>query len=202
MTIQMSQLFIYTPSPPASLRQFVEFWAERYHDPHELLYTQNINGPPTAAGFADLFRWKIGNRYFKSKKRLLKQCFIDRLGEAGPLLKQLAGQERREIARRFLNNFKDGGAIWRIFWLHCWDPNFPIYDQHVHRAMIFIKDKDNGKMEELGKFNHAEKVVQLYLDRYLPFFDEFPQMENRKLDKALWRFGKSLVDRSLPRIRK
>lgn len=198
MPIQMSQLFIYTPSPPDSLRQFVEFWAERYHDPHELLYTGNINGPHTADGLAALFRWKIGNKLFSNKLPLLKRCFIDRLGEAGPLLKGLGGQAHREIACRFLNHFKDGGAIWRIFWLHCWDDNFPIYDQHVHRAMTFIKD--NGKKEELGKFNHSKKV-QLYLDRYLSFFDEFPQMEDRKVNKAQWRFGKSLLDRSLPRVR-
>ncbi len=198
MTIQMSQLFIYTPSPPASLRQFIEFWAERYRWQNEELYTPNINGPHTAAALEDLFKWKIGNKLFANKLPLLKRCFIDRRAEAEKLLKELAGRERREIACRFLDRFKDGGAIWRIFWLHCWDTRFPIYDQHVHRAMTFIKD--NRKMEELGKFTHAKKV-QLYLDRFLPFFVEFQGLNGRTVDMALWRFGKSLLDRSLPPVR-
>ena len=192
MTIQMSQLFIYTPSPPTSLRHFVEFWAERYRWQNMDLYTHNIAGPHTPDGLANLFKWKIGNKLFANKLPLLKRCFIDRRAEAEKLLRELVACEHREIARRFLNHFKDGGAIWRIFWLHCWNTRFPIYDQHVHRAMTFIKD--NGQTEELGKFNNAKKV-QLYLDHFLPFFDEFQGMDGRTVDMALWQFGKTLSRR-------
>jgi hypothetical protein len=198
MSIPLNQLFIYAPSPPNSLRHFVEFWAERYHYPQEFLYTQNINGPHTVARLGDLFKWKIGNKLFASKLPLLKRCFIDRRSQAKKLLREDAACDSREVAQGFLDYFKDGGAIWRIFWLHCWNPRFPIYDQHVHRAMTFIKD--NKRMDELGKFNHAKKV-QLYLDHYLPFIDEFHGMDGRKVDQALWRFGKSLKDRSLPPLR-
>ena len=195
MSIRLNQLFIYTPSAPTSLCHFIEFWAERYRWQNEELYTENIAGPHTPAGLADLFKWKIGNKLFANKLPLLKRCFIDRRAEADKLLKKLATRQPREVARRFLDHFKDGGAIWRIFWLHCWDTRLPIYDQHVHRAMTFIED--GGQMEELGRYNHARKV-ELYLDRYLPFFDEFQRMDGRKVDKALWQFGKSLKDASLP----
>jgi hypothetical protein len=198
MTIQMCQLFIYTPSAPTSLRHFVEFWAERYRWPNDDLYAQNIAPPYTAEKLGQLFKWKIGDKLFASKLPLLKECFINRRAEAEKLVMQLASYKPREVARRFLGQFKDGGAIYRIFWLHCWDTRFPIYDQHVHRAMTFIKN--NGQTEELGKYSHEEKV-QLYLDRYLSFFDEFRGLDGRKVDQALWRFGKSLQDSSLPPLR-
>jgi hypothetical protein len=176
------------------MREFVEFWADRYYDPNEPLYTENISGPHTAEGLGKLFKWKIGRRDFGSKLPRLNKCFINRSLDAEHLLTELAACERRELARRFLDHFNEGGAIYRIFWLHCWDPRFPIYDQHAHRAMTYIMD--HGKMEEIKKKD--EEKVRLYLDRYLPFFDEFPEMDDRRVDKALWRFGKSLEDLSLP----
>jgi hypothetical protein len=198
MTIGTHQLFIYAPSPPTSLGHFVEFWASRYRWPNDDLYTQNIAGLRTAEALGQLFKWKIGNKLFASKLPLVEKCFINRSAEAEALVQQLAPCPPREAARSFLDQFKDGGAIYRIFWLHCWDARFPIYDQHVHRAMTFIRDA--GRNEELGKFSH-EKKVQLYLDRYLSFFDEFCGLDRRRVDQALWRFGKSLQDGSLPPLR-
>ena len=42
---------------------------------------------------------------------------------------------------------------------------FPIYDQHVHRAMVFVEE---GRFEELDTFSE-EEVVEFYLTRYLRF---------------------------------
>src|SRR5262249_331470 len=145
MTIKMDQLFIYTPTPPRSLRQFVEFWAARYSWQNEELYTGNITGPHTAKRLEELFRWKIDKRWFASTLPHLQQCFINHRAKAGRLVKELARCESCKAARRFLDQFREGGTIWRIFWLHCWDTRFPIYDQHVHRAMTFILD--GGRME-------------------------------------------------------
>jgi hypothetical protein len=111
MTIQMCQLFIYTSSPPTSLRHFVEFWAERYHWPNHRLYAQIITAPHTAEKLGQLFKWKIGNRLFASKLPVLKKCFMDRDAEAEKLVKQLALREPRDIARHFLDHFKDGARF-------------------------------------------------------------------------------------------
>src|SRR5437868_3388832 len=116
MSIRMRQLFIYTPSAPSSLRHFIEFWAERYYYRDEALYSNNINGPHTPGSLGSLFLWKIGNKLFTSKLPLLNRCFIERRVEAKKLIRGLAAHEPREIARRFLDHFNDGGAIWRIFW--------------------------------------------------------------------------------------
>ena len=198
MAIQMNHLWVYARSTPDSLHDFIEFWAKRYYYPYEHLYTQNIGGPHTPEGLSDLFKWKIGTQYFASKLPRLKENFIDRHAEAEKLSKEIANREPRENARCFLEHFREGGAIHRIFWLHCWNTRHPIYDQHVHRAMAFIQG--NGEREELPKFKPDEQI-ELYLDRYLSFFDEFRGLDGREVDKALWQFGKSLKDGSLPRIR-
>ncbi len=45
----------------------------------------------------------------------------------------------------------------------------PLYDQNVHRAMIFIED---GSEEELEGYSDKEKI-EFYLKRYLPFVQQF-----------------------------
>ena len=95
----------------------------------------------------------------------------------------------------FLRDFlsRPGGAIWRIFWLHCHYPNkFPIYDQHVHRAMACIigmksleipkKNQDkvkatNKRISESDKA-HARCIQRLH--HYMRICDQilklFPQL--------------------------
>jgi hypothetical protein len=108
---------------------------------------------------------------------------------------ELAGHESRAVAECFLDHFKQGGAVYRIFWLHCWDTRCPIYDQHVHRAMTFIRA--NKQVAETSRFTEAARI-QCYLNEYLPFVEGFRGIDSRAVDKALWRFGKSLKDGSLP----
>ncbi|MGB8412392.1 MAG: hypothetical protein WCE23_06155, partial [Candidatus Binatus sp.] len=79
--------------------------------------------------------------------------------------------------------------------LHCCRPEFPMYDQHVHRAMTFIEE---GQRDELGKKPDHRKI-EIYLTRYLSFYKEqFVRIEPRRVDKALWAFGKFLKTSGLP----
>jgi hypothetical protein len=184
-----------TPDP-ASTREFVEFWALRYYDPHENLYAANINCPHHTEGtLTELFRWKIGAWLFaRNFERTVQRHFLDRIDKARALHPDISAED-------FLHDrFPDGGAIYRIFWLHCWHPKrFPIYDQHVHRAMTFICD---GKMEELSGYGDEEKI-QKYLDCYIPFFESFRNLDlafdlerdgisSRKADRALMAFGQAI----------
>jgi hypothetical protein len=74
---------------------------------------------------------------------------------------------------------------------------FPIYDQHVHRAMAFIQ---TGALEEIPT-DDAQKIAS-YIHRYLPFHATFAgigiQSVNRAVDKALWAFGKFLSEANFP----
>jgi hypothetical protein len=94
----------------------------------------------------------------------------------------------REALTTFLN--RPGGAIWRIFWLHLQHPKrFPIYDQHVHRAMAYMLDRPNEQREIPAR--HKAKV-DFYLREYCPFFASFDGCEKRQVDRALWTFGRFL----------
>ncbi len=137
----------------------------------------------------ELFIWKNGTRLSDSKDISVRTNYINRIDELKEFTQNFEAVE-------FLNRFSDGGAIWRIFWLHCFRPEeFPIYDQHVHRAMIFIK---RGIIEEIPSYD--PKKVAEYVSHYLPFYTTFTGFNNREVDKALWSFGKFIKDNNFPMI--
>jgi hypothetical protein len=68
--------------------------------------------------------------------------------------------------------------------------HFPIYDQHVHRAMAFMRKWPEAKLE-IPADNPTK--VRSYLEVYRPFFfDHFAACDPRKADRALWSFGRFL----------
>ena len=179
-------MFIYQPLQ-ATLDQFVEFWSLRYAYIDEQLYINNIGQYLTEQRILDLFRWKNGTPLSNRKLASVNRNFIQRRQE----LIQLPPEEN---VTNFLNLFINGGAIWRIFWLHCWQPDrFPIYDQHVHRAMTFIQ---TGVAEEIPQYD--PRKVEAYINRYLPFHSQFAAIDGRSVDKALWSFGKFLKEANFP----
>jgi len=164
-----------------SATAFVNYWAPQYNYKNESLYADNIGKSLTVKRINELFEWKNGFRLSQSKQRSVDNNYISRISE----LKRVS---RSASANTFLSQFDAGGAIWRIFWLHCWNPDrFPIYDQHVHRAMGFI---ERQVVEEIP-ISDAKKV-ESYIERYLPFHKKFRGINSRSVDRALWFFGKSL----------
>ena len=122
--------------------------------------------------------WKNGSRLSEAKRKSVRENFVDRLKELDQLPDGWG-------PRKFLERFSKGGAIWRIFWLHCVRREFPIFDQHVYRAMAFIQ---TGQKSELQIDD--ERKIDLYIECYLPFHAQFGDIDPRQLDQALWTFGK------------
>jgi hypothetical protein len=171
--------------------QFVEFWSARYKDTQEDLYMINVGQELTTERILSLYQWKNGTPLSERKQASVLRNFVDRREE-------LSQHQPDASARAFLDHFANGGAIWRIFWLHCWAPDrFPIYDQHVHRAMTFIT---NGVCEEIPQYD--ARKVDAYIESYLPFHAKFDGMNGRDVDKALWTFGKFLKFAEVPQISK
>lgn len=164
-----------------SENKFVEFWSRQYTDINEQKYYDNIFSPLTKQSILELFWWKNNGSLSTKKKDSVEENYCR--SNAVPDLTSL---ENSQLLREFLSHA--GGAIWRIFWLHCNYPkNFPIYDQHVHRAMAVIK----GFAEmEIPKSNKGK--VEWYIKYYLVFYRSFDveYEDHRKVDKALWSFGK------------
>ena len=188
MAVEADHLITYRPCS-ASPEEFVEFWASQYQYGQEGLYTDNIGRRPlTPPRIQDLYIWKNGGKLSGSKEQSVRRNFVARIDECQRL-------PTDTTAREFLDRYPTGGAIWRIFWLHCWRPaQFPIYDQHVHRAMSFIE----GHAEELAGMKDVEKI-EAYLRRYLPFWRRlFRGLDGRQVDRALWVFGKFIKTSTFP----
>jgi len=181
-------MIIYQPLQ-ATPQQFFEFWSLRYQDKQEHLYLSNIGKDLSMQRILDLYQWKNGTPLSARKLTSVLENFVRRSVELAQLPPDINAND-------FLLHFKNGGAIWRIFWLHCWQPNrFPIYDQHVHRAMTFIR---NGVSEEIPQYD--PRKIQTYLDIYLPFHAQFSGIDGRAVDKALWAFGKFINEVQFPLV--
>ena len=121
-----------------------------------------------------LYEWKNGGKISAAKTESIKKNY------PAELLKN--------AEERYLSPKCDGGPIWNTFYLQVLElGKWPIFDQHTHRAMRYIK---SGSIEELP--SAKSKVLDVYREEYLPFFDEFPFEDNRRVDKALFSFGRFL----------
>lgn len=173
--------FIVYKSTRVPPKAFVEFWAAQYTGYDEVVYEENVGRELTEARLLTLFAWKNGRPLSKAKRESVLMNFAARSGE-------LAKTRQDESAADLLHRFREGGAIWRIFWLHCWQPaQFPIYDQHVHRAMCFVQ---TGKPGEIPASD--PKKIDSYLRSYMPFHAQFLGLAPRLVDKGLWAFGRFL----------
>lgn len=186
-----TRMFVYR-CDAATHSEFVEFWHRLYSDKDmrldDELYTPNILGPHTRETLLSLFKWKVGDRFFQTHLPGIQRNFIDRMKVAASLSPDAT-------VSSWLKAFPDGGAIYRIFWMHCWNPaDLPIYDQHVHRAMIFIQE---GRIEELERFPDKDKL-ELYRNKYIAFNLSFSGDDRRKVDRALFAFGQFIKKQKLP----
>ncbi|SEG11629.1 hypothetical protein [Nitrosomonas ureae] len=166
--------------------QFVDHWSLQYDHSEDALYEQNIGKPLSAEKVNSLFVWKNGSKLSRLKGESINNNFINKLAALSKLPLDTSAQD-------FLTIFPSGGAIWRVFWLHCWQPDrFPIYDMHVHRAMEFIENQD---LLEIPANDNAK--IDCYLQRYLPFHAKFSG-DQRAIDRALWAYGKFLKGYRFP----
>jgi hypothetical protein len=160
-------------------KEFVERWEPLYNDPLEDLYSDHVGRPLTPESVRLLFEWKNGGKLSRFKQASVEVNYVGRLDELRTLPHDTPATE-------FLKRFDNGGAIWRIYFLHIWAPHrYPIYDQHVHRAMALI---ETGRSTEIPRGDGAK--IAAYLDRFVPFYSTFHGLEPRRVDKALWACGK------------
>lgn len=167
-----------------SLKDFVGYWKKAYDYENEPIYSDNIGKRLTRERVLSLFVWKNGRKLSAKKQKSVEENYVALLPEVARCTKDLPPED-------FLSQFGKGGAIWDIFFLHLWQSKYPIFDQHVFRAMRFIK---SGEIHELPASKSAR--VRLYLDEYLRFYSSLLHLcgspSPRDIDKALWKFGQFL----------
>jgi len=158
-----------------SPKDFVRFWEKLYSGDDEQFYQDNIGQPLTEHRIDDWFVWKNGGiRLSENKTKAVCRFRQERIGH----------DANADTLTAFLN--RDGGVIYRIFWLHLQHPQqFPIYDQHAHRAMAFLLKWPNLEIP-----SQDSAKVRTYLGDYRPFFARFDGCNHRQVDRALWTFGR------------
>jgi len=158
---------------------FIEFWSAWYPTNNEPVYQANIGKPLTKKRLLTLFKWKNNGPIAKHKLESIYRNYIN----TKPVP---PAHDDLHAIKSFIT--QPGGAIWRIFWLHCYNPTqYPIFDQHVYRAMRRL---EVGHAEEIPTTNTAK--ARAYVVQYLPFHATFKYKNAKKIDEALWSYGKYL----------
>jgi hypothetical protein len=157
------------------LPRFMDHWSSKYKYKSDEKYTDNIGSPLTEESLRQLFEWKNGIEKIAGRKLL-------------SIAENYTTSFNGDPVTRNLDHKQSGSAIWNIFYLHCLSPReWPIFDQHVFRAMRYMK---TGKVEEIP--GTSKRKYETYQQEYIPFFKAFGGMEQRKIDMALFAFGKFL----------
>lgn len=158
----------------SNIHEFVKHWSPKYVYSDHDKYLNNIGKPLTSSSRRNLFEWKNGGVISKLKLKSISENYPLKFPE--------------NMEERYLNHKLGGGAIWNIFYLHCFSPKiYPIFDQHNYRAMIYLK---TGKIKEIP---NSDKIkYELYKNEFIPFFYSLKNIDHRELDKALFSFGKFL----------
>lgn len=154
---------------------FLQHWSSKYAFKDDWKYTNNIGKPLTEASRKELFEWKNGiDNIAKQKLQSIVSNYPIQCAD--------------DLESRYLDHRKSGSAIWNIFYLHCVSPSdWPIFDQHVFRAMRYLKDR---KVMEIPATN--KQKYEAYRSEYIPFLKGFESAEQRTVDRALFAFGKFL----------
>lgn len=173
--------------------EFISFWKVRYRYESEINYSELLKSEVTEKNLKELFVWKNGMKLSPKKEESFKQKILPRIETIEKYKIQ------RELPIKVLyEEFDQVSLVWRVFLCHVVRPDeFPIYDQHIHRAVLFIQGNENWKKvtNTLTK-NQKEKF---YFDNYLKTF--LPQLEEfslRDIDQALFAFGRYLKEYELP----
>jgi hypothetical protein len=173
-------------STQTTVSEFIQFWLAYYEYPLEKLYNTRIGLQQfTKTDIEKLFEWKNGMELSERKKKSLKDNVTDKLD----LINSYKQQKEFDIDE-FKKIFKSMSAVWKIFLLHLIKPDYyPIYDQHIHRAYLYIHQQDYTQLKNTIS-NKAKE--DFYFANYLNFVHNIDGFSLKQIDEALFSFGRFL----------
>jgi len=174
-----------------NLNSFISTWSKLYSYSNEAIYNLSIvKEELTKTDIQNLYKWKNGMKLSVLKQKSLDTKIIAKLSIIN------AFKQSVDIdVEAFKKEFKKVSAVWKIFLLHIIKSNkYPIYDQHIHRAFLFIHKEDFTNISNTSITNKAKE--QFYFDRYLPFIETNNIKNLKKLDEAFFAFGQFLNTRN------
>jgi|TARA_R100000501_G_C2616568_1_gene110088 hypothetical protein len=171
-----------------SLILFINTWANLYSFSSEAIYKTSISKKTlTKTDIQNLYVWKNGMPLSVLKQKSLDTKIKTKLSKINAFKNDAVID-----IRLFRKEFKSLSTVWKIFLLHIINPNkYPIYDQHIHRAFLFIHNEDWSNISNTSINNKAKE--EFYFNRYLPFIEKQNIQDIKKLDEAFFAFGQFLV---------
>ncbi len=214
MTIK-DDLGFHLPKPFEVLPAFIKHWADLYEMQNkniECFYEENINREPTTDTIECLYIWKNGGNLFSNQQKGINDRYKEPL--RGYLENPPTHKKLEEVYLDYKDD-KSGGMIWNIFYLHIISKNsklnkkleyeYPIFDQHVYRAMCFMKSKELGLNDFRELESHQRTRIFKEYWNYIEFyngikkdtdkyFKKADDVHGRKIDRALFLFGKNIKE--------
>lgn len=181
------KLPIATVSSTNDMNAFIESWSKFYGYGKDSLYKENIiEAQLSEYNLLKLYEWKNGSELSELKLKSFNEHILVNLNRINKL--RLEPSIRKD---EFLKEFQSiKGAVWKIFLLHILKPHqFPIYDQHIHRAYNYMHGLP---IEAVTNDIKQEHKIDFYFEYYLPFVKSINVSDLKKMDEAFFAFGKLL----------
>lgn len=171
----------------ANIWDTIQQWAQYYSDTQEQLYEDHIGSTQFEYEQIEmLFQWKNQSILSGKKKKSLNDNILSEIEIINELKKQFDDQ-------KFVQHFGTVSAVWQIFLKHVIAPNtYPIYDQNVHRAYLYLKGE---KWQEIDETIADPKKLAFYHNEYLPFVRKYCKQsatEVKTFDKGMFALGQAL----------
>ncbi len=178
-------MFILNPATSITTEQFVLFWSALYDYRNRHVYDQIISKPSFEKNdIQRIYQWKNNVGKDQDKMSAGKQKFVDKVIGRLSLVNEL---KNNFSLSKYRDSFEDLSPVWGIFLLHLIQPEYPIYDQHVHRAYAHL----TGTLTQMP--SSKKQCYNLYYKNYVPFYQDLMsvvQLPPKTVDDALWAFGK------------
>ncbi len=170
------------------IKCFIKQWSSFYNYENMNLYDNNIGKLSLSKqDLIELYIWKNGTVLSKKKMESLEIKILNRLDKINELKQHFSIPD-------FLEEFKDVSFVWKIFLLHIVNPIwYPIYDQHVHRAYLFLTK--NNAFKRIDNAITEKQKDNFYFGEYLHFTTGLKvedKIEIQDIDRALFCFGQFL----------
>ncbi len=169
-------------------KSFIDFWSSMYFYKLEDIYNSRIDKRIfNEKDLLNLYIWKNGTSLSNPKRISLETKIIVNINHIND-----SKLNQNYKLNDHISKYKNVSAVWSIFLLHLIQPKkFPIYDQHIHRAFVFITGTDDyRKIDE--KLTDKRKF-EFYSENYLPFIEEnLKDFDLKKIDEAFFAFGQFL----------
>lgn len=178
-----------------NIQEFINFWSKQYAYTNEKTYYNSITKKIFQLNdIQNLYIWKNG-----MKLSVLKQKYLDTKIKAKLSIINTFKANVNIDVEAFKKEFKGVSAVWKIFLLHSIKPNkYPIYDQHIHRAFLYIHSEDWSNISNDTITNKNKE--QFYFERYVPFVNSINYSDLKKLDEAFFAFGQFLNTRNYGKL--